>query len=52
MIPGQTGFTYVTHDHELYQLVFLVTGLSKTTKIKMSSDMDALEVLLFEILCV
>ena len=46
MIPGQTSFTYVTRDHDLFSC------LQKTTqKSKFSDDVDDLEDLLFEIAC-
>ena len=44
MIPGQTSFTYVTRDHDLFAC------LQKQHKIKISDDVDALEDL-FEIAC-
>ena len=45
MIPGQTSFTYVTRDHDLFAC------LQKRHKIKISDDVDALEDLLLEIAC-
>ena len=45
MIPGQTSFTYVTRDHDLF------TCLQKQCKIKISDDVDAHKDHLFEIAC-
>ena len=45
MIPGQTSFTYVIRDHDLF------VCLQKQHKIKISDDVDALEDLLFKIAC-
>ena len=45
MIPGQTGFTYVTRDYELSDILIS----DKQHKIKMMDNVDAVEVLLFKI---
>ena len=49
LIPGQTGFTYIAHDHELFAILGDVP--SKQHKIKMTNDVDAVEDLLFKIMC-
>ena len=46
MIPGQTGFTYVTRDHELFDI--LVTCLPKPTQNQNVGRWNVAEVL-FEI---
>ena len=50
MIPGQTGFTYVTRDYELSDILISDILISdKQHKIKMMDNVDAVEVLLFKI---